>query len=145
MNQNLPAVVEYLHPGAFLQGQVVIQDDGAGPYLKVWNLPGSPPTDQEIADAIAAIPAATSLASRVAAKNSIDAVSTPARLHRAVVSLLVDELNVLRGWTRNFEAAVAASATLAELKTRIANLTDLSDRTNIQAFAAIKAAIDQEA
>jgi hypothetical protein len=35
----------------------VIEDDGGGPRIAAWRLPGDPPTDQQVADALAAIDA----------------------------------------------------------------------------------------
>jgi len=48
--------VKRLHPEVNFIDDVIVWDDGAGPYLKAWNLPGSPPTDAEI-DAEMAKPA----------------------------------------------------------------------------------------
>lgn len=64
------------------------------------------------------------------------------RLFRAVVSLLIDELNTLREWDMSLQAAVAASTSLADLKTRVAALSSLPDRTVGQAATAINNKID---
>jgi hypothetical protein len=47
--------VRRLYPSANFVRDVELQDDGEGPYLKSWNLPGGPPTDAEI-DAVMAQP-----------------------------------------------------------------------------------------
>lgn len=59
------------------------------------------------------------------------------RVIRAVVGLLVDELNVLRGWLRDFKSATAAASNLATLKTGVAALPNLPDRTVSQAKTAV--------
>lgn len=43
----------HLYPDAVLLVDYVLQDDGAGPYLAMWGLPGDPPTEGEITTAIA--------------------------------------------------------------------------------------------
>lgn len=48
--------VKRLYPDVKFIDDVIVWDDGAGPYLKAWKLPGSPPTDAEI-DAEMAKPA----------------------------------------------------------------------------------------
>lgn len=56
---------------------------------------------------------------------------------RAEVLVLVDEINLLRQWITSFKAAVAASSSLADLKTRTAALANMPDRTAAQAKNAI--------
>lgn len=63
-------------------------------------------------------------------------------LSRAIAELIVDELNIIRGWTVSFKAEVAAATTLADLKTRVATLSSLSDRTKAQVLTAIKNKVD---
>jgi hypothetical protein len=55
LNPNFAEAVRRLYPGVRFRRDVIIQDDsnGAGPYLAAWNLPGSPPTDAQIATAMA--------------------------------------------------------------------------------------------
>jgi len=65
-----------------------------------------------------------------------------AKAWRAIVSLLLDENNALRSWVMSFKAAVAAASNFADLKTRIAALPNLPDRTLAQAKAAFAAKID---
>ena len=59
------------------------------------------------------------------------------RRMKAVVLVLVDEINLLRGWIAGFKAAVAASTSLADLKTRVAATAAMPDRTGAQAKTAI--------
>ncbi|SRR6266545_6597808 len=60
------------------------------------------------------------------------------KLIRAIAAVIIDELNVLREWDVSFKVEVAAATSLADLKTRVATLPDLSDRTLAQAVTAIK-------
>ncbi len=144
MNINFIEAVQYLYPGVSFLKDVIVHDDGLGPYLYQWNLPGEPPTDQQIADAIAAIPGAVLTAKRNAAKAIIDNDVPDGRVERAVIALLVQELNLLREWIESFKSAVAASVSLANLQTRVAALATMSDRTGPQVTNAIKSAIDLE-
>lgn len=64
------------------------------------------------------------------------------KLLRAVMLVLLDEVNALRGWLASFKAAVAASTSLADLKTRVAALPNTPDRTATQARNAVLARID---
>lgn len=57
---------------------------------------------------------------------------------RAEASVLVDEINTLRQWIVAFKVQVAAATTLADLKTRVASLPNMPDRTLEQAKTAIK-------
>jgi hypothetical protein len=60
LNLNFQAAVARMYPGVSFRTDVIIQDDGAGPYLKTWNASGSallagtsPPTDAQIATVMA--------------------------------------------------------------------------------------------
>lgn len=144
LSPNFVQAVCYLYPTAVIGKDVVLQDDGAGPYLKAWNLPGSPPTDQQIADAVALVPAAQLTAKRTDAKAILDTDTKQGRLQRALVLRLAASLNDARQWITAYKAAVAAAASMADLKTRVAALPDLPDLTPQQIVTAIKNAIDQE-
>lgn len=76
---------------------------------------------------------------------ALSAPAGEARVLRAVVKVLVDELNALREWDVAFKAAVAAATSLADLKTRVAALPDLPDRTLAQARNAVVAAVNSGA
>ncbi len=58
------------------------------------------------------------------------------RAYRAVAGLIVDELNNIRQWTVAFKGQVALATTFADLKTRVATLANLPDRTLAQAKSA---------
>lgn len=51
---------------------------------------------------------------------------------RALALILIDELNNLRQWDAAFKAQVALAANLADLKTRVAALPAMPDRTFLQ-------------
>ena len=74
---------------------------------------------------------------RTASQNQLNDRDKLGLLHRAVASVLVDEINALRDWITSFKAAVAAATSLANLQTRVAALADLPDRTLAQARTAI--------
>lgn len=62
----------------------------------------------------------------------------------AFADIIKDEFNILRGWLVDFKVEVAAAANLGDLKTRIAALPDLPDRTLAQLKTAITARIDKD-
>lgn len=82
------------------------------------------------------------LAQRTDAVAFINSPDGLGKILRAVVILTVDELNILRQWVMSFKAAVAAATSLADLKTRVAALPNLNDRTNAQARNAIEDHVD---
>lgn len=59
-------------------------------------------------------------------------------LMRAILLVLLDENNVTRGWIADFKTAVAASTSLADLKTRVAALPAMPDRTAAQFKTAVQ-------
>lgn len=64
------------------------------------------------------------------------------QITRALVLVTKDEINLLRQWVTDFKAAVAASTSLADLKTRVAALDSMPQRTAQQAKAAMLAKIN---
>lgn len=79
---------------------------------------------------------------RTDAAGLLAALSGNSILTRAVVGVLVDELNSLRDWITAFKAAVAAATSLANLQTRVAALANMPDRTLSQARDAVAAKIN---
>lgn len=79
-------------------------------------------TDQQIATAQALI-------ETTEAKNVIDATDRNGIYWRAVALILIDEINNIRQWTGSFKAQVALASSLADLKTRVATLPNMPDRT----------------
>lgn len=59
----------------------------------------------------------------------------------ALALLTLDEINNLRQWVASFKAATAAATSLADLKTRVAALPNMPDRTRQQLINAVKAKI----
>ena len=55
MTARLAEAIRYLYPDVSLISDVVVEDDGSGPRIAAWRVPGERPTDQQIADALAAI------------------------------------------------------------------------------------------
>lgn len=64
---------------------------------------------------------------------------------KAIATVTVDEINTLRAWITAFKVEVAAAASLADLKTRVASLSDLNARTAAQVKTAIKDRMDSQA
>lgn len=83
--------------------------------------------------------AATRLTARLRALASalLDGPDGPQKLERGILLVLLDEINALRGWLVSFKVATAASTSLADLKTRVAALPDMPDRTAAQARSAV--------
>lgn len=61
---------------------------------------------------------------------------------RAVTLATLDEINALRAWITAFKAAVAASSSLADLKTRVAATSSMPARTKQQLRTVIATAIN---
>lgn len=59
------------------------------------------------------------------------------KLMAAYSKLMVQEFNLVRGWTRDMKAAVDASANLAQFKANVAALPTLNDRTISQLKTAL--------
>jgi len=74
---------------------------------------------------------------KTGAESLYDLTQAEARALRAMVLLLVDELNSLRTQWRDFQTVVDASNNLGAMKTGVAGLPTLNDRTYSQARTAI--------
>lgn len=79
---------------------------------------------------------------RAKAKELLDAQAEQLALLRATVLTSLDEVNLLRQWITDFKTQVAAATNLADLKTRVAGLSNMPQRTAQQARDAIKGKID---
>lgn len=80
---------------------------------------------------------------RLIAHNYITTSNDPTlKVVRALALSVLSELNTLRGWLASFKTEVAAAASLADLKTRVAGLPATPDRTRQQLVNAILAKID---
>ena len=66
------------------------------------------------------------------------------KLMTAYSDILKDEFNHVRGWIADFKTEVAAAANLGDLKTRIAAMPDLPDRTLAQLKTAIQNRINKD-
>ena len=60
------------------------------------------------------------------------------KLQRAEAGIAIDEINAIREWITSLKAAVAAASTIANLKTGVAALPNMPDRTLAQAITALK-------
>lgn len=69
--------------------------------------------------------------------NQSGSVGYVARVNRAIVLVSKDEINNIRQWLESFKAEVALASSLADLKTRVASLSSMPNRTSSQAKTAI--------
>jgi hypothetical protein len=90
----------------------------------------------------AALPATAADLARARAKALFDGTSEGGVKDRAIAWLLVNQLNALRQWDMSFKAAVAASTSLADLKSRVALLPDLAQITLSAARQALRDLLD---
>jgi len=85
------------------------------------------------------------LAVATSSKSVLNGPGEHAVVNRALAALLLSEINALRSWITDFKAAVAGAASLANLKTAVAALPKMPDRTRTQAIQAILNNCDTEA
>jgi hypothetical protein len=64
------------------------------------------------------------------------------RITKGLALTILDELNRIASRMRDFDAAVQAASTLPDLKTRVAALSKIPDRTAAQLKAAVKAKVE---
>ena len=79
---------------------------------------------------------------RMEAKAAIDGQSSEPLVKRCTAKILVDEINTLRTWTRDFKTATAGASTLSAFKIAVAALPTLNNRTLAQAKTAIDTCVD---
>lgn len=79
---------------------------------------------------------------RAVAKAIADITGANGVQWRALALILIDEINTLRQWEVSLKTAVANAGTLAALKTNVAALPNLADRTLAQLKGAYQAKID---
>ncbi len=144
-HQQLGEALVVLFPAAVPLVDYRVQNDGGSPFIAAWSLPNPQPTEAEVAAAVPQIPAAYDTAQKTGAKDAVDSDYAGGRVTRAQAQLIIDELNIVRKWITDFKVEVAAAASLADLKTRVAAIQPLlPPRTLQQAINAIKGAIDGE-
>lgn len=117
----------------------------SGVIVKFWKRVGLTVVEMSQAekDAIAAAEATAQVAAvRTGAKLFIVNFHADSLFQRAVASVILDELNILRGWTRDLQAGIAGASSLAQVKTAVASLPSLTDRTLAQVKSAINSRID---
>ena len=101
-------------------------------------------TDEELAaheaqrQAEAASEQAAQAAALLALESELDHAE---RITKGLALTILDELNRLSARIRAFDAAVAASTSLANMQTRVAALSEVPDRTAAQLKAAVKAKV----
>lgn len=152
----LAQILAYLYQSARPIIDYSVADTGSGQFISYWNAAvlGQQPSQATI-DATATDPAFltwleshggdATLTYRRVAKGVINLVEAEKATLRAVAAVATDEINLLRGWIVSFKTQVAASASLADLKTRVASLPNMPDRTLVQFRNAVGAKIDSGA
>lgn len=134
---DLPQVLDVLRPGVYW-GPMAQTGVAYADFAAAWpgGDSGTLPTEQECQttwDTLEANRPATVLAARRAAAIVLAAApEAVAQVIRAELLLTMDELNVVRQWVTDFKAATAGAATLAALKTAVAALPNLPQRTAAQ-------------
>lgn len=98
---------------------------------------------QTIADSFDWSPAthATWLANKMRAMDALlleGLAAGEVRAMRALILVMIEELNAIRTWTRDFKTQTAAATNLANFQSRVASLPTLGDRTATQARTAIR-------
>lgn len=73
-------------------------------------------------------------------QNAVDvAAERDQVIPRSIIGLMLDEVNTLRTWIREFEGIIASATSLADLKAKVAAISGtMEDRTNAQARTAVK-------
>lgn len=147
----MASVLAFLYPTANPPIDYVVVFDGTNDHITKWNtgLLGPQPSESSLATTQASAPyqtyitpAAVDQRARDAASDAV--VNEPHAVYkglRGAAAVLVDEINALRQWEMSFKAAVAAATSLADLKTSVAALPNLPDRTLAQAKSAIQTKI----
>lgn len=143
----LGSYIKVLYPGAMPTYASVVAGEGGTYTIERWNVAvlGAKPTEAEVLARTAEYDAAIPAGLRAAAKAIVDALDKQGRLERAAAKVMIDEVNDLRAWITSFKAEVAASSSLADLKSRVAGLSAMPARTLTQAKTAIKNAVDGDA
>jgi hypothetical protein len=78
---------------------------------------------------------------KIVAAEVINQSDINAKVLRAVVVTLIDEINTLRGWLTSLKAQIAASSSLTDLRNRVNTLPAVPNRTLAQARTAITAKV----
>lgn len=118
----------------------VVRDTGDptltdGVYYQRWELVNSEITHKQKLVAL-------NQTQRDLANSQAESPEPSGKLSRAIITVLLNEINSLRQWIVAFKAATAASTSLANLKTGVAALPNMPDRTLPQARTAITTAIN---
>lgn len=96
---------------------------------------------QDQLDAEAAARAAEHAAAVAARKSFHGELDNAQLITKGLALTILDDLNRITTRIRDFDAAVQAATSLADLKTRVAALSKIPDRTDAQLKAAVKAKV----
>jgi len=150
--------LQFLYPAGDPLVDWVVKDDGGGPVITYWNTAGlgTQPTSQAIAAALADNTTVggqvysewlaehggdAALTLRRIASEAVD-TSDPAYVFtRALALVVLDELNVHAARITAILDAIDGASSLADVKTAIAAINDIPQRTIAQLKTAMKAQI----
>ena len=140
------SVLQFQYPASVPGIDWRVQNDSVADAIVFWNTGslGTQPTEPELLTIQASAAYQTYLTPAAVEQRQRDkaaaAVVTekPLVWIRAAAAVLVDEINVLRQWEMSLKAGIAAATSLADVKTAVAALPNLPDRTLAQAKTAIQ-------
>lgn len=130
---NLAAILQWLHPQTTPGDRWTLQDDGDGPYIAAWNVPGVPqPTVAELLALAADWQAAggDAINRRRAAQQLLDALTGPSVVDRAIVAEALGLIN-------------ANAARLTDLLTWLSTQTALTQRAQLANFVPVQPTMQQ--
>ena len=131
--------VTRLHEAILAAGVAIISVNASGLVSPSSLQTAAQPTIDAFDSSPAADTAYLNTTARTNATTAIDTnVAADWKALRGAAAVLVDEINLLREWNTGLASAVAAASSLADLKTRVALLPALPDRTLAQAKTAIQ-------
>lgn len=147
----ITSVLQFLYPTAVPFVDYQVQVTGADEHITFWNTGslGAQPSEGFLATTQASGPYLTYVSAPAVLQRARDAAaaavetdtSAKYKALRGAAAVLVDEINLLRQRDRDRADDVAASTSLADLKTRWAARAALNDRTLAQAKNAIEGKI----
>ncbi len=150
---NLAAIISFLYQSARPQIDYSIENAGIGPFISYWNVAtlGQQPLQATLDATAISEPfllwvsthgGDAELTLRRQAKEAFNRQQELEVALRAVVLVAADEVNAIRQTWTDFKTQVAAATTLADLKTRVASLPNMPQRTNDQVRTAVLGKID---
>ncbi len=136
--------IAYLFPNAVPLKDYEVRDNGSGAFIYYWNpAVGTQPTQQQL-DAVTQgmLDTATLTSSYTRAKALLVADDDISKKDKAVLLVILDELNLHADKINSILTAIDGAATLAAMKTAIAAIADYPTRTVGQLRTSVQNKID---